>query len=531
MSKQRQRARYLLARTANRKTKREDREAKHEQQTGNNPKSNQETSSRRQKMQSYLPRAIVILSFIFRTSKGFFHPVTPLQNLSIAWKQLHVGTIGQTQTRSSASKTRVLSLLQRTNINMEDNQQNSIKNPIDAHYIFLIHGWLGNPNEMGFLESSINRFAESASIANANANANTNTNTNVKAARIVTHSAICNDAKTTDGIAIGGIRLAQEIQQFIIDDIQSNMDGSATNSNKVPEPEHHCTISFVGNSLGGLYARYALSRLPDKLPLQSDSGQETTPCVHLQRQIFVTTATPHLGVASNTFLPLPRTLEQGISRILNLTGRDLFRTDDIDVIYQMSTDYDTFLKPLSLFHKRIAFANAFRTDFQVPTSTAAFLSKESTYPHFIEKDVDHPFIVAVARTEENLEVLKGKIDERIPCKRHAMSVKLDSLGWQKVFVDVRDYIPLPGIALPSFLTTGSRQKWNDFISGGGERKKQVESRDLLRSLSGSDRFDIPVGHQIMVANSKNQSYSRFTAKGRPVMDYLANWMVTDLTQE
>jgi hypothetical protein len=467
-------------------------------------------------MQSYLPRAIVILSFILRTSKGFFHPAAPLQNLSIAWKELHVGTIGQTQTRSIASKTRV-SLLQRTNINMEDNQQNSIKNPIDAHYIFLIHGWLGNPNEMGFLESSINSIVESTSVAN--------TNTKVKAARIVTHSTICNDAKTTDGIAIGGIRLAQEIQQFIIDEIQSNMDG------EVLEPEHHCTISFVGNSLGGLYARYALSKLPDKLPLQNDSSTETTPSVHLQKQIFVTTATPHLGVAKNTFLPIPRILERGIGRILNLTGRDLFRTDDIDLIYQMSTDYDTFLKPLSLFHKRIAFANAFRTDFQVPTSTAAFLSRESTYPHIVEIDVEHPFIVAVARTEENLEVLKEKIDERIPCKRHAMSVKLDALGWQKVFLDVRDYIPLPGIALPSFLTTGSRQKWNAFISVGGERKKQVESRDLLRSLSGSDRFDIPVGHQIMVANSKNQSYSRFTAKGRPVMDYLANWMVTDLTQE
>jgi len=471
-------------------------------------------------MPLYLPRAIVILSFIFRTSKGSFHPAVPLQNLSIAWKQL--GTVGQTQTRSSASKTRFLSL-QRTNINMEENTQNSIKNSIDAHYIFLIHGWLGNAKEMGFLESSINSITESASIANVN--------TKAKAARIVTHSAICNDAKTTDGIAIGGIRLAQEIQKFIINDVQSNIDGSATSSNEVLELEHHCTISFVGNSLGGLYARYALSRLPDKLPLQSDSGKETTPSVHLQRQLFVTTATPHLGVASNTFLPIPRTLEHGISRIMNLTGRDLFRTDDIDIIYQMSTDYDTFLKPLSLFQKRIAFANAFQTDFQVPTSTAAFLSSESTYPHLIEKDVDHPFIVAVARTEENLDVLKEKIEERIPCKIHAMSVKLDALGWQKVFVDVRDYSPLPGIARPSFLTTGSRQKWNDFMSGVDRRKKQVESRDLLRSLSGSDRFVIPVGHQIMVANSKNQRYSRFTAKGRPVMDYLANWMVKDLTQD
>ena len=41
-----------------------------------------------------------------------------------------------------------------------------------------------------------------------------------------------------------------------------------------------------------------------------------------------------------------------------------------------------FLKPLRAFRKRIAYANAYDTDFPVPLQTAAFLNHESTYPHY-----------------------------------------------------------------------------------------------------------------------------------------------------
>lgn len=48
-----------------------------------------------------------------------------------------------------------------------------------------------------------------------------------------------------------------------------------------------------------------------------------------------------------------------------------------------------FLEPLGKFRKRIAYANAYGTDFPVPTQTAAFLSKKSSYPHhFVEEDSD-----------------------------------------------------------------------------------------------------------------------------------------------
>ena len=476
--------------------------------------------------------AIIILSCIFRTSKASFQSRSiGLHNcctLPRVWNQVGPEFLGQTK-----SKTRLLSL-QRAIMEQKNLEQNDTGCPIHTHYIFLIHGWLGNSKEMGFLESSIN--TEVASIAKASSTIPSGTE--ATATRIVTHSAKCNDEKTTDGIAIGGSRLAQEIQQFIIEDMQSNTGRDALC--ELPPPEHNCSISFVGNSLGGLYARFALSLIPDKLQLQSDDSVEESsmPSVNLHRQIFATTATPHLGVASHTFLPIPRTLEHFISRTLKSTGRDLFRTDDIDLIYEMSTDYETFLRPLSLFRKRIAYVNAFRTDFQVPTSTAAFLSKNSAYPHFIDEAIDVPFLVAIARTDEKHDILIQKIYKEQMSRKQTqvmMSTKLDALGWQKVFIDVRGYIPIPGIALPSFLKRSSRQKWDDFIksqqvSGGDENKKQVESRDLERMMSGSDRLDIPVGHQVMVANSKSKSYSKFTEKGRPVMNYLAGWMVKELKE-
>lgn len=63
------------------------------------------------------------------------------------------------------------------------------------------------------------------------------------------------------------------------------------------------------------------------------------------------------------------------------TGRDLFRMSKL--VKTMCT-CPSYLKPLRSFRKRIAYANAYRTDFVVPTSTALFLNHESTYPHHVK---------------------------------------------------------------------------------------------------------------------------------------------------
>ncbi len=109
---------------------------------------------------------------------------------------------------------------------------------MNTHYVFLVHGWLGNSNEMKYIGTSIQR-----AVQNYEANDTT---------RVVTHSATSNDSQTTDGIAKGGYRLAREVEEFIQRDLQKHSDA---NENE----DIHVSLSFVGNSLGGLYTRYALS--------------------------------------------------------------------------------------------------------------------------------------------------------------------------------------------------------------------------------------------------------------------------------
>jgi triacylglycerol esterase/lipase EstA (alpha/beta hydrolase family) len=74
------------------------------------------------------------------------------------------------------------------------------------------------------------------------------------------------------GIDVCGQRLAQEVQQLV----------SSTPS--------LTTISFIGHSMGGLIARYAIGLLADPA---------TGTVAGLQPQSYISIATPHLGCSSN----------------------------------------------------------------------------------------------------------------------------------------------------------------------------------------------------------------------------------------
>lgn len=118
---------------------------------------------------------------------------------------------------------------------------------------------------------------------------------------IIVHNAVCNEGKTTDGVALGGQRLADEMVNVINSEL-------STKSSKV------VTISVVGNSLGGIYSRYAIAKL---------AQSEDLPC-KLHFNIFCTTATPHLGISRHTYLPLPRSAENMVAHALGDTGKDLY---------------------------------------------------------------------------------------------------------------------------------------------------------------------------------------------------------------
>ncbi len=526
-----------------------------------------------------------------------------------------------------------------------------------THYIFLVHGYMGNALEMDYIEEALHN-AKQSILQNTSTDTNeseffdhddvlpplSSSKQNNKH-RIVVHSVTSNNGRTTDGIANGGIRIAQEIQNFIKqdvqlynnihdnneslndttiidddDDVDTIMDTStdttgtgvgnrsrtsSTNSMKKKRNIQHISISFIGNSLGGLYSRFALSCIPQQFEISSIT-------IKLHYNIFCTTVTPHLGVASNTFLKLPRFMEHVIGNVLLSTGRDLFRVDNYetnsgnrgrsdskseikrdgdgsgdftlfnplcgekkeslvddndacptgtpttyqyqanDLIYKMAVD-DSFVQPLMAFRKRIAYINAFGSDFQVPTSTAAFLDEQSTYPHYVidvnheddsfSEPEDHPstFVIAVTKTETDYDILCAKNEWYQGKSPHLiMSNRLDAMGWYKVFIDTRDRIPLPSFSIRSMFgeKKSYKQLWDEFLNSKKYEPKvhddgmkvvaTVESRDMYAHLVFNDRIQFPAGHSVLVANAKSEGYKEFNAKGRPVMDKLAKDILIDL---
>lgn len=337
---------------------------------------------------------------------------------------------------------------------------------------------------------------------------------------LIVHNAACNEGKTHDGIIKGGERLVDEMLSVIRSEVKRREQTSHRERAPID-----VTISFVGNSLGGLYARYATAHLAEILDKESSNNYYLFDgFIRLHFNVFCSTASPHLGCASFTFIPIPRTAEMGVAQVMGETGSDLFRLNDL--IHSMATA-PRFLVPLASYRRRIAYANAFGTDFPVPCSTAAFLDKESDYPHYfgetfaegdiIAKDTcpasERGLIAATLYTmpqDTNFETESTSVDDTA-----AMSACLDSLGWKKVFIDIRKEIP----SVPILKSNRMECPVSQLKSSSTE----VRSCDLDRVLSSSSihRLSLPMGHNAICAFSRGKVSSIVNSGGRPVMDSLA----------
>ena len=188
-----------------------------------------------------------------------------------------------------------------------------------------------------------------------------------------------------------------------------------------------------------------------------------------------------------------------------------------------------FLTPLSSFQRRIAYANAYGTDFPVPGSTAAFLDKESDYPHCFDDQgtangcpaSERGLIAATLYTKQNFRG-KANVDDDLT----AMSSSLDSLGWRKILIDIR--METPAISLPMFESWGSRCPISQLKSLSSE----VTSSDLAEAISTSSscRIGLPLGHNAICAFSRGAVSTALNSGGRPVMDSLALDLTDDISQ-
>ena len=339
---------------------------------------------------------------------------------------------------------------------------------------------------------------------------------------LIVHNAACNEGKTHDGIIKGGERLVDEMLSIIRSEVKRER-----NNQRDPVD---ITISIVGNSLGGLYGRYAIAFLAEILDNDEFNDYYLFDgFIRVHFNVFCSTSSPHLGCASFTYIPIPRTVEMGVAQIMGETGSDLFRRNDL--LQSMATS-PRFLVPLASFQRRIAYANAFGTDFPVPGSTAAFLAKDSDYPHYFGDMLMGGGTTNSIETEEKCPASeRGLIaatlytlpqdhnfdaDTTMDDDLTTMSACLDRLGWKKVFVDIRKEIP----SLPILNSGGSADCPLRQLK---TLSSEVRSCDLAKAISSSSshRISLPLGHNAICAFSRGKVSSIVNSGGRPVMDSLA----------
>lgn len=419
---------------------------------------------------------------------------------------------------------------------------------ISAHFVFLVHGFMGNVKELAFLEKSIKE-----AVAEAKSHCHKDTPSDFE---VVVYRAKCNNASTFDGIEAGGRRLAKEIQDFINAYVIERRKNGTLPADIGDDGVVHATISLFGYSLGGMYCRYALSLLQFDIELPDDTAS-----IVLHPNIFCTAATPHLGVASHTYFILPRCIEYMFAYTWGKTVQDLFRVKRRrrganrcccrsmqqmgaanDLIYEMSTQ-DVYLKPLSTFKRRIALINAFGTDMQVPIATAGMLSPHSDSPHYFSDesaqwnigDLD-ALAFKTKQTQRPTALQSSGAISRKSDENLTMSLSLDSLGWTKIFVDCRKGMHCPGIPLPRICRRPRAEMIDSVIM---ERQQSncvdknsgvvLESKELYHLMRKSEQLHLmPTGHFVLVAHSKTPKGSKMSAKGRPFVRKVAVELVKDI---
>lgn len=428
-----------------------------------------------------------------------------------------------------------------------------------THFCFLVHGYNGRPADLLYLRTAMADAAEKEFLDIQGRDAAPSNNTAIlNSKKIVFHSCQSNWGRTSDGVEKGGQRILEEIRSVIREQIGTDQ--------QLQDKPVNITVSLIGNSLGGLYSRYAIAKLAEGSNVPDEEFLLLDGKVRAHFNIFCTTATPHLGVSGHTYIPIPRSAEIGIGKIMGQTGRDIFRLSDL--IKTMCT-CPSYLKPLGSFRKRIAYANAYKTDFVVPTNTAAFLNPESTYPHHISDDdgngvqnVTTPkngMIVATFHTppgnptntryvNRNSDSLGCTQEPESPSVRERckdmdellnMSTCMDELGWKKVIVDVREHMPV-SIRIPSIVkrkSSGMQSSSSDSDSNGTDSNSVekipkygiVESRDIANAFSTpTDILAFPLGHNTLVAVEKHGLSKTVFQGGRPLMDELAKEIVQEI---
>ncbi|KAL0926122.1 hypothetical protein M5K25_004516 [Dendrobium thyrsiflorum] len=340
----------------------------------------------------------------------------------------------RTKVRSS-SKHRLMSCFRPSSDRRDDSGLDGGDAPrrIPTHLVVTINGIVGSADNWRFAAKQfVKRYPED----------------------VVVHCSECNYATLTfDGVDVMGERLAKEVRLVV---------------KRRPALQK---ISFVGHSLGGLVARYAIARLYERSVIQ-DCSDENGSCkvkksdessehklkgkiAGLEPVNFITFATPHLGSRFHKQIPMLRgshALEKMVFHISGIAGRSgkhLFLKDHDEgkppLLLRMTTDSGDlkFMSALRSFHRRVAYSNA-RYDFIVGWKTSSIRRKhELPKPSNFTKDAKYPHVVYVDKPKntdlEQEDFAETLIyDPKSAAEMEELMIKgLNRVPWERVDVSFR----------------------------------------------------------------------------------------------
>lgn len=271
---------------------------------------------------------------------------------------------------------------------------------------------------------------------------------------LIVHCSKCNSALATlDGVDVMGSRLADEVISVI---------------QRYPNLQK---ISFIGHSLGGLIARYAVAKLYTqdytnqacqqngdvKSVASNDLCSEyitNGKIAGLEPINFITIASPHLGSRGHRQVPMfcgVRSLERlgfYTSVIIKRTGRHVYLKDKVNgqppLLVQMANDSEDlkFISALQSFKRRVVYANVL-SDHLVGWSTSSIrrrselpkrknLARSARYPHILKEVAAN-----TSKQEGPMDQQANGHKTRTATMEETMIRGLNKLSWERVDVSFK----------------------------------------------------------------------------------------------
>ena len=298
------------------------------------------------------------------------------------------------------------------------------------HLFLLCHGLGGSPGDLAYLKKAIyDQCTEEGEGEQHRVLVHTCTS-NYEGPNMWTISLHDGMQSTFDGIDRGGARVAEELRGLV---------------RQYPTLKR---LTMVGNSLGGMYARYCAAECFDPA---------TGKVAGLEPVCYATTATPHLGVRNYLWVSM---LPKAVVKVGSRVGRTVMQLNHFDgaeegagggggggagLVVRMATEA-RYVDALKAFAHRAVYTNA-KHDSLVAYETAGLSPGRGTAPDTSEFDRDldrlRHDLKYIIREDETVDPPPPDIGSELELERRCAEGLTRSMKWRRVVAYFPEALAFP----------------------------------------------------------------------------------------